>query len=134
MDWISESAILTVEYSLSILSLRQLRDILQTLLENKNSDQLKVSTTVRTPCYIILINSLKWDVKKNYLFVPPITIFPNPLFVQTLFRFSVDPLHHDKHKVSFKICQRIEELALVVSFIIKYKIDISGKLSVLYFK
>ena len=38
----SESAILTVDYSLSILSLRQLRDILQTQMENKNSDQLKV--------------------------------------------------------------------------------------------
>ena len=41
----SESAILTVEYSLSILSLRQLQDILQTQLENKNSEHLKVSTS-----------------------------------------------------------------------------------------
>ena len=68
----------------------------------------------------------------RYFFIFETTIFFH--IFQTLFKFSVDPLQHDKHKVSFKICHRIEELALVVSFIMRYKIDISGKLSVIYFK
>ena len=56
------------------------------------------------------------------------------LLAQILFRLQVEPLRYEKHKISFKMCSSIEELALVINFLINYEIDISGKLSVMYFK
>ena len=56
------------------------------------------------------------------------------MLFQVQFRLEVAPLQFEKHQISFRICSSTEELAILINFLINYQIDITGKLSVLFFR
>ena len=53
---------------------------------------------------------------------------------QTLFRLEVEPLQWGPDKISFKTCENLEELLLVITFIIRHNMEVKGKLLVMFYK
>ena len=53
---------------------------------------------------------------------------------QAQFDLSVDPLQWGPDKILFKTCDTLDELLLVISFMIKHKMEVSGKLIATFYR
>ena len=56
------------------------------------------------------------------------------ILVQASFDLEVDPMEWGSNKIFFQTCDNLDELILVVRFIIKHKIEVKGKLVATFYK
>ena len=47
---------------------------------------------------------------------------------------EVDPLEFGPDKIMFKTCDTLDELLLVINFMVKHKMEVTGKLFVTFFR
>ena len=50
------------------------------------------------------------------------------------FDLEVDPLEFGPDKIMFKTCDTLDELLLVINFMVKHKMKVTGKLFVTFFR
>ena len=58
----------------------------------------------------------------------------NVCFVQVAFCMEIDPQSWGSKKIIFQSCDNVDELIIVIMFVIKHDIKLVGKLTVTYFK
>ena len=77
----------------------------------------------RWNCIQIASSEAAWWMRTKWLFL-----------FQTSFRLELDPLQWGPDSISFQQCHNIEELLLVIKFIINHGMEVSGKLVVTFHK
>ena len=101
-----------VNYTFSVLSLQRLLEILEKRHENHlRDDQCRVTTRNNT---FIFCNSVCSG--------------------QASFKLEVSPLDWGPDQVFFQTCDTLDELILVVRFILKHKLEVRGKLVATFYK
>lgn len=96
-----------VKYSFSILSLDRLLEILEKRHEtHMRNDQCKARHNAH--CNVLI----------NFIDIPS----------QVHFDLMVDPSDWGPDKIFFQTCDNLDELILVIRFIIKHKLPVSGSL------
>ena len=53
---------------------------------------------------------------------------------QVAFRMEIDPQSWGSKKIIFQSCDNVDELIIVIMFVIKHNIKLVGKLTVTYYK
>ena len=102
-----------VKYNFSVLSLQRLLEILEKRHREHNRDN---------QCRV------KKQNMSNIFFVLMTVIF------QTSFHLEIDPLEWGPNMIYFQTCDNLDELILVIRFILKHSLEVSGKLVATFFK
>ena len=82
--------------------------------------------------FLLTVLALKYQFGL-FIDVLKISFYTNKIF-QASFNLQVDPLSWGPDKIFFQTCDNLDELILVVSFILKHNLEVSGKLVATFYK